>query len=60
MKIDLYTKAVLSIIAVALVWIGIQLTPAASAGPEVVQVDLLKIDGRVIGRTPLPVEIVKK
>ena len=62
MKIDIYTKVILSVIAVALIWIGINMTVSANAGPEIVQVDIVKIDGRNIGPfgTPLPVEIVKK
>ena len=59
MKIDLYTKVLLTVIAVALVWIGIQLTPTATAGPEIVAVDIQKIDGRAIGREALPVVLVK-
>jgi hypothetical protein len=62
MKIDLYTKAILTVIAFCLLWIGINLTPTVSAGPEIIQVDIVKVDGRNIGTygTPLPVRIVEK
>ena len=61
--IDLYTKTVLTIIAAALLWIGIQLTPTVSAGPEVVAVDIVKVGGGTVGHAFTPaiaVEIVKK
>lgn len=62
MKIDLYTKAILTAIMFCLIWIGMNLTPKVSAGPEIVQVDIAKIDGRSISKfgTPLPVLIVEK
>jgi len=59
MKIDWYTKAILTVITVARIWIGLQLTPTVSAGPEIVAVDIQKIDGRAIGREALPVVLVK-
>jgi hypothetical protein len=62
MKIDLYTKAILTVIMFCLIWIGINMTPKVSAGPEIVQVDITKIDGRNIGKfgTPIPVMIIEK
>ena len=62
MKIDWYTKAILTVIAFSLLWIGINLVPKVSAGTDIVQVDIVKIDGRNIGPfgTPLPVRIVEK
>jgi hypothetical protein len=62
MKTDLYSKIILTVIAVALVWIGVQLTPAASAEQEILKVDIVRIDGRDIGpfSKPLPVEIKGK
>jgi len=59
MKVDLYTKGVLTVIAVALVWIAVNMTMPANAGPEIVAVDIQKIDGMRIGRAALPVEVVK-
>jgi hypothetical protein len=62
MTIDLYTKSILTVIMFCLIWIGINLTPKVSAGPEIVQVDVAKIDGRNISKfgTPLPVLIVER
>ena len=48
MKNDKTTKFLLGIIATALVWIGIQVTPSVSAKSEVVKVDIVSIDGRSI------------
>ena len=57
MKADKYTKVILTVIAVALVWIAVQLTPSVTAGPEIVDVNISKIDGRHIGRVALPVVV---
>lgn len=59
MKTDLFTKAILTVIAVALVWIAVNMMPAVSAGPDVIQVDIVKIDGRPLQYKPLPVQFVK-
>jgi hypothetical protein len=63
MHIDKTTKVLLSIIAVCLLYfVGKDIVAPATAGPEIVAVDIVKIDGRDISPfgTPLPVEIVKK
>jgi hypothetical protein len=61
MKIDFYSKVIMTMILFCLIWIGINLTPKVSARPEIIEVDIVKIDGRTIGKfcTPLPVEIVE-
>ena len=62
MKIDLVTKCILTVIAVALVWIGIQLTPSATAGPEIQAVDIISIGGCRVESPqvrPIPVRITK-
>ncbi len=60
MKIDITTKIILGVIAGALIWIGIQLTPTATAGPEIVAVDIQKIDGKPIRYADaIPVKIQK-
>ena len=61
MKIDLYTKAILTVIMLCLIWIGINLAPKVSAGPDILKVDIARIDGRNIKYgTPLPVLVVKR
>ena len=59
MKTDIYTKIILSVIAISLVWIAVQLTPSASAGPEIQQVDIIKIDGKPVAWAALPVKVAK-
>ena len=51
MKIDLYLRVVLSVIAVSLIWIGIQLTPTAQAGSGITRVDIVKINGHYLPNT---------
>ena len=63
MKTDRTTKFLLGIIATALIWIGIQLTPMVSAGPEIIKVDIVSVDGRSISSPyaqAIPVKIVDK
>jgi hypothetical protein len=63
MQIDKTTKFLLAVIAICLIWIGVNTMPTASAGSEdIVQVDIVKIDGRNIGPfcTPVPVRMVEK
>ena len=56
-KIDRYTKFLLTIIAACLIWISIQLTiTPAQAGKDIIDVNIEKIDGFSFGRN-LPVEI---
>ena len=58
---DIYKK-ILPVIAVALVLIDINMTVSASAGPEIVQVDIVTIDepNIVPFGTPSPVQILQK
>jgi hypothetical protein len=60
MNIDLYTKTVLTAIAVGLIWVGINTTMPATAGPEIIAVDIVKIEGQKLQYArALPVSIVK-
>ena len=58
MKIDLYTKCVLTIIAFAVLWIGIQLTPTATSSRQIQDVNIVKVSDTYIGKA-LPVEMKK-
>lgn len=58
MTTDLYTKFILTVIAVGLFWIGIQLTPIANAGRQVTDVNIVKVSDRFIGPA-VPVSIQK-
>jgi hypothetical protein len=50
MKTDLYTKIVLTVIAVSLIWIGINMTPSVFANKqEMVDVNIVKVSDRFIG-----------
>ena len=49
MKTDLYTKTVLTIIAVCLVWICISMTSSAFADRDVIDVNIVKVSDRFIG-----------
>ena len=61
MKIDFYTKAVLTAIAIGLFWIGINTTASVSAGPDVQNVNLVEIEGKSIHYAkPIQVKIVDK
>ena len=57
MKTDLYTKTVLTIIAVCLVWICISMTSSAFADREVVDVNIVKVSDKYIGNA---VPVVQK
>jgi len=60
MKIDFYTKVILTIIAVALVVIAARLTPPVEAARnEPIPVNIVQVDGRNVFRS-LPVTIVPK
>lgn len=48
MKTDLYTKTILTIIAICLVWICISMTSSAFADRDVVDVNIVKVSNRFI------------
>ena len=49
-KTDLYTEIVLTVIAVSLIWIGINMTPSVFANKqEMVDVNIVKVSDRFIG-----------
>lgn len=62
MKIDLYTKTVLTAIAIGLFWIGINTTAPASAGPDIMSVNIAEVAGSRLSpyAKALPVKIVQK
>jgi len=49
MKTDLYTKSILTIIAICLVWICISMTASAFASRDVIDVNIAKVSDRFIG-----------
>ena len=49
MKTDLYTKSILTIIAICLVWICASMTASAFASRDVVDVNIVKVSDRFIG-----------
>jgi hypothetical protein len=49
MKTDLYTKTILTIIAICLVWICISMTATAFADRDVIDVNIVKVSDRYIG-----------
>ena len=49
MKTDLYTKTILTIIAICLVWICISMTTAAFASRDVIDVNIVKVSDKYIG-----------
>ena len=53
---DLFTKIILTVISLALIWIGINLTPEVTAGPERQPVDIVAVGGRAVFDT-LPVNV---
>ena len=57
MKTDLYTKTILTIIAICLVWISISMTTSAFADRDVVDVNIVKVSGTYIGKA---VPVVQK
>ena len=57
MKTDLYTKTVLTIIAICLVWICISMTSSAFAGRDVIDVNIVKVSDTFIGKA---VPVVQK
>ena len=62
MKTDLYTKTILTIIAICLLFIAGKdmVVPAYADKKEIIDVNIAKIDGSYFGRTPLPVKVVKE
>ena len=57
MKTDLYTKTILTIIAICLVWISISMTTSAFADRDVVDVNIVKVSGTYVGKA---VPVVQK
>jgi hypothetical protein len=57
MKTDLYTKTILTIIAVCLVWICISMTSSAFADRDVIDVNIVKVSDKYIGNA---VPVVQK
>ncbi len=57
MKTDLYTKTILTIIAISLVWICISMTSSAFADRNVVDVNIVKVADSYIGKA---VPVVQK
>jgi hypothetical protein len=57
MKTDLYTKTILTIIAICLVWICISMTATAFADRDVIDVNIVKVSDRYIGQA---VPVVQK
>ena len=49
MKTDLYTKSILTVIAICLVWICISITNAAFAGRDMIDVNIVKVSDKYIG-----------
>ena len=49
MKTDLYTKTILTIIAISLVWICISMTSSAFANRDVTDVNIVKVSDKYIG-----------
>ena len=60
MKTDLYTKTILTIIAICLLFIAGRdmVVPAYADKKEIIDVNIAKIDGRYLGRVPLLVKVV--
>ena len=52
---SMYNRIALTTIALALVWIAIQLTPIAQAGRDIIDVNIVKVGDRYIGQE-LPVD----
>jgi hypothetical protein len=49
MKTDLYTKTILTIIAICLVWLCISMTASAFADRDVIDVNIVKVSDKYIG-----------
>ena len=57
MKTDLYTKTILTVIAICLVWICVSMTASAFAERNVIDVNIVKVSDRYIDRA---VPVVQK
>jgi hypothetical protein len=58
MKTDLYTKTILTIIAISLIWIGINMTPSVLANKQdLIDVNIVKVSDKYIGNA---VPVVQK
>jgi len=57
MKTDLYTKSILTIIAICLVWISISMTSSAFADKDMIDVNIVKVSDKYIGNA---VPVVQK
>ena len=60
MKIDLYRKVVLTVIAVCLCVIAFRSTPAARPSRDITDVNIVQSAGRPVYLAPLPVKITKQ
>ena len=60
MKIDLYNKIILTVIAVCLCIVAFRSTPAVRASRNITDVNIVQIDGRPVYLTPLTVKVVEK
>jgi len=58
MRTDIYLKAVLTVIAIALVWIAVALTRPVTATENLIQVDIVRLGGKLVWQA-LPVTIQK-
>jgi hypothetical protein len=62
MKTDLYTKTILTIIAICLLYIAGKdmVAPAYADRKKIIDVNIAKIDGQYLGRVPLSVKVVQE
>jgi len=56
MKTDLYTKFILTLIAIGLFWIAAAMTVPATASRQITDVNIVKVSDRFVGHS-LPVSI---
>ena len=59
MKIDLYTKIVLTVIAISLIIIAFKSTPKLHAGNNWTDVNIAAVNGSPVYINPLPVKLSK-
>ena len=59
MKIDLYTKIVLTMIAICLVVIAFRSTPKLQAGNKWTDVNIAAVNGSPVYISPLPIKMAK-
>jgi hypothetical protein len=62
MKTDPYTKTILTVIAICLLYMAGKdiIAPAYAERKEIIDVNIAKIDGQYLGRVPLSVKIAKE